>query len=101
MTTKAVSVVIAAHLSHTLETRRDVKPIDAEEGIAEFVGRLNHPVFGDEPITVASCSGHGMNIPTITLIDGRVLAIARNEAEAKVWAHASGFNTSETETPKT
>lgn len=95
MTTRQVSVLIPAHLSHTGETRRDTKLIETEHGIADIVERLNHPVFGDRPITTASCCGHGTTIPTITLSDGRVLAIAANEDEAQAWAKASGFETGE------
>lgn len=34
-------------------------------GIAEIVRRLNHPIFGDEPITTASCDGHGTTEPSV------------------------------------
>jgi hypothetical protein len=62
------SVVIPADHSHNGESRRAEKPVDC--GIAEIVRRLNHPVFGDAPITAGCCSGHGTEPPHIIMASG-------------------------------
>lgn len=68
---KQVSVVVPARLSHTGYDYRREAPIDS--GVAEIVRRLNHPVFGDEPVTCASCDGHGQTWPSVHLETGDVL----------------------------
>lgn len=64
-----LEVTIPAHLSHTGETRKDVKGIDA--CIAPIVAALN--AAGIE--TWQSCCGHGKGTGQINLADGRTLVI--------------------------
>jgi hypothetical protein len=88
MSTTQVSVVVPADQSHTGATYRREMPID--DGVADLVRRLNHATFGDDAITRAACSGHGMRPGSITLLDGRTLIVAQDDDEAEVLALACG-----------
>lgn len=64
--TATVSVLVPERLSHRGEAYRKQAQIDV--GVAEIVRRLNHPIFGEEPITEQSCEGHGRWYPYVQLV---------------------------------
>lgn len=82
--TCSVSYVVPGHLSHTNETRRKEGQVDA--GVAEFVRRLNHPIFGDDPITEQSCDGHGRTRPTVQLVGDETAVIVPTKDVGRVLA---------------
>jgi hypothetical protein len=86
--TTIVSVIIPADHSHTGEAHRCEKPID--NAVAVIVERLNHPTFGEEPITTGCGARCGGLPPSVSLVDGREMLLASGAYEAAVWALASG-----------
>lgn len=64
-----MEVMVPAHMSHTGETRRAVKGIDA--CIAPIVQALNDAGI----LTAGCCCGHGREPGNIILADGRELVI--------------------------
>jgi hypothetical protein len=90
MSTENVSIVVPASLSHSGKSYRRDSQIDVE--VADLVRRLNHPANGDEPVTSASCGGHGTAPASISLVDGCALVVAQTEGDVSVMALALGFD---------
>lgn len=64
-----MEVTVPAHLSHTGQDRLAVKGIDA--CIAPIIAALNAAGI----TTTQSCCGHGRDVGSIHLLDGRILLI--------------------------
>ncbi len=74
-----VAVVIPRGNSSTGKTRVAIKPVDA--CVADLVRRLN--AGATEPVTTASCCGHGNAEGCIILADGRRLIIRKDQADRR------------------